>query len=147
NAWRDAADALSRALEAQERASSAQSLAPGGVGGPGSSELWARLGRWQRDRVNDQRGAEEAFAKALDADPENVELVRALEELRRGPGRERDRITTLRRLARLEGDPEKKRELAREAAQLAEVTLADAKLAEEVLRELLAENEADAWAA
>ncbi len=138
NAWRDAADALSRALEAQERA------APGASG---SSELWARLGRWQRDKANDQRGAEEAFAKALEADPENIELVRALEELRRGPGRERDRVGTLRRLAKLEGEPDRKRELAKEAAQLAEMTLADVKLAEEVLRELLSENEADAWAA
>src|SRR6185369_17209383 len=85
-------------------------------------------------------------SKALEADPENVELVRALEQLRRGAGRERDRVATLRRLAKLEGEPERKRELSREAAQLAEVTLADAKLAEEVLRELLIENEADDWA-
>src|SRR5262249_46285867 len=90
---------------------------------------------------------EEAYAKALDADPENVELVRALEELRRGPGRERDRVSTLRRLAKLEGDPERKHELSREAAQLAEVTLGDIRLAEEVLGEILADNEADAWAA
>lgn len=138
SAWRDAADALSRALEAQDGT---------GAATRGSADLWARLGAWQRDKVNDTRGAEEAFAKALDADPENIELVRAVESLRRGPGRERDRVTTLRRLAKLEGEPDKKRELAREAAQLAEVTLADAKLAEEVLRELLAENEGDAWAA
>jgi golgin subfamily B member 1 len=137
NAWRDAADALSRALEAQERA------APGA----GNAELWSRLGAWHRDKVTDARAAEEAYAKALDGDPENIELVRAVESLRRGPGRERDRVATLRRLAKLEGEPEKKRELAKEAAQLAEVSLADAKLAEEVLRELLAENEADGWAA
>ncbi|MBX3224301.1 MAG: hypothetical protein KF795_27550 [Labilithrix sp.] len=135
--WREAADALGRALDAQERAT---------PGASGASELWARLGGWHRDKVGDPRAAEEAFGKALDADPENVELVRALEALRRGPGRERDRVATLRRLAKLEGEPDRKRELAREAAELSEVTLADAKLAEEVLRELLAENEADAWA-
>jgi tetratricopeptide (TPR) repeat protein len=137
-AWREAADAFARALDAQERAN---------PGASGMTELWARLGGWQRDRVNDPRAAEDAFVKALAADAENLDLVRALEALRRGPGRERDRVTTLRRLARLEGDPAKKRELAREAAQLAEVTLIDVRLAEEVLRELLAENEADAWAA
>lgn len=137
NAWREAADALGRALEAHERAA---------AGATGAAELWARLGGWHRDKVGDPRGAEEAFAKALDADPENIDLVRALEALRRGPGRERDRVATLRRLAKLEGEPDRKRELAREAAELAEVTLADAKLAEEVLRELLAENDADAWA-
>lgn len=135
--WREAADALGRALEAQERAT---------PGASGAAELWARLGAWHRDKVDDAGGAEEAFSKALDADPENVELVRAVESLQRGPGRERDRLATLRRLAKLEGEPDRKRELAREAAEVAEVTLADAKLAEEVLRELLAENEADAWA-
>jgi tetratricopeptide (TPR) repeat protein len=137
NAWREAAGALGGALEGQERAT---------PGAAGASELWARLGGWQRDKVGEARAAEEAFAKALDADPENVELVRALEALQRGPGRERDRVATLRRLAKLEGEPDRKRELARDAAQLAEITLADAKLAEEVLRELLAENEADGWA-
>ncbi|OJY31236.1 MAG: hypothetical protein BGO98_46070 [Myxococcales bacterium 68-20] len=137
NAWREAADALGRALEAHDRAA---------AGATGAAELWARLGGWHRDKVGDLSSAEGAFAKALDADPENIELVRALETLRRGPGRERDRVATLRRLVKLEGEPDRKRELAREAAELAEVTLADAKLAEEVLRELLAENDADAWA-
>ena len=130
-AWREAADALRRALETHEGA---------------SSELWARLGAWQRDNVNDAEAAEAAYAKALEGDPENVELVRALEALRRGPGRERDRVATLRRLAKLEGEPEKKRELAKESANIAETTLGDAKLAEDVLRELLAEHEADPWA-
>ena len=137
NAWREAADALGRALEAHDRAA---------AGATGAAELWARLGSWHRDKVGDLPSAEGAFSKALDADPENIELVRALEMLRRGPGRERDRVATLRRLAKLEGEPDRKRELAREAAELAEVTLADAQLAEEVLRELLAENDADAWA-
>lgn len=137
-AWREASDALARALDAQERA------APGARA---AKELWARLGQWLRDKVHDARGAEEAFAKALDADPEDIELVRAIEELQRATGRERDRIGSLRRLMKLEGEPEQKRERAREATQLAEVALGDAKLAEEVLRELLVENEADAWAA
>ena len=143
--WQSAADALTRALEAQDSAtkqSSPNLSAPPGGGG----ELWARLGRWRRDKVEDPRGAELAFARALDADPENIELTRSLEALTRAPGRERDRIAVLRRLARLEGDPATKRELSREATGIAETILADAKLAEEVLRELLAENENDAWA-
>ena len=143
--WTSAADALTRALDAQDSASKHSSpnlSAPPGGGG----ELWARLGRWRRDKVSDPRGAELAFTRALEADPENVELVRSLEELTRAPGRERDRVAVLRRLARLEGDPATKRELTREAAAMAENILADAKLAEEVLRELLAENESDAWA-
>ena len=146
--WTSAADSLAKALEAQDRAAkSSQSganlsaLASGGGG-----ELWARLARWRRDRVEDPRGAELAFTRALDSDPENVELVRSLEELTRAPGRERDRIGVMRRLARLEGEPATKRELSREATAMAETILADPRLAEEVLRELLAENEGDAWA-
>lgn len=146
--WTQAADALAKALDAQDKAAKQQSSSnlaavASGTGG----ELWARLGRWRRDRVEDPRGAELAFTRALDLDPENVELVRSLEELTRAPGRERDRIAVLRRLARLEGEPEKKRELAREATKMAEDVVADPRLAEEVLRELLADNESDAWAA
>ncbi|MBX3189348.1 MAG: tetratricopeptide repeat protein [Labilithrix sp.] len=146
--WPSAADALARALDAADRAARGQSgpsvaALAAGTGG----ELWARLARWRRDRVEDPRGAELAFTRALDLDPENAALVRALEALTRAPGRERDRIAVLRRLGRLEGDPEQKRELAREAASMAENVIADTRLAEEVLRELLQENEADAWAA
>ena len=139
-AWRDGADALSRALEAQERAG-VSSRDP-----TAQAELWARLGRWQRDKVNDPRSAEEAFTKALALDTENIELVRAVEALQQGPGRERERVATLRRLAKLEGEPSRKQELARESAHIAESLLGDTNLAEEVLRELLAENEADTWA-
>ncbi len=132
--WAAAAESLAKALEALDEAAS-------------GGELWARLGVWRRDKVGDAVGAEAAFSRALAADPENVELVRSLEELTRAPGRERDRISVLRRLARLEGELVKKRELAREAARLAEDVLADARLAEDVLRELLEANESDAWAA
>lgn len=144
--WQSAADALGRALDALDKAarreSSSNLSALAGMG-----ELWARLGTWRRDRVLDMRGAELAFTRALDMDPENIELVRALEELTRSPGRERDRIAVLRRLGKLEGDPERKRELAKEATDIAENVLADPRLAEDVLRELLQDNEADAWAA
>lgn len=145
DAWRDATDALTRALEAQDRArigSTARMPTTATL-----AELWGRLGRWRRDRVSDTTGAENAFALAADLDPESIDFARAVEELRRAPGRERDRIASLRRLAKLEGEPDKKRELAREAASLAENVVGDAALAESILRELLADNEADAWAA
>lgn len=139
--WSDAADALGRALEAADRA------AKQGDGATGAgSALWARLGRWRRDKVEDYRGAELAFTKALDDDRDNVELVRAVEELTRGPGRERDRVAVLRRLVRLEGEPSKKRELCREVVDTAENVLADSRLAEDTLRELLEENDGDVWA-
>lgn len=144
--WQSAADALAKSLDAAEKAAkSGSSMNVSSLSGMG--ELWARLGKWRRDRVSDLRGAELAFTRALDVDPENAELVRALDELTRSPGRERDRIAVLRRLMKLEGDPERKREIAREATDMAENVLADPRVAEDVLRELLQENEADAWAA
>jgi len=146
--WSTAADALAKALDAQDKAAklqSSQNLSAIASGGS-SGELWGRLGRWRRDKVGDPRGAELAFTRALDLDPENVELVRALDELTRAPGRERDRIAVLRRLGRLEGEPSRKREIAREALDMAENVVADPRLGEEVLRELLKDNDGDAWA-
>ncbi len=132
--WESAASALARALDA--------------AGTSGAiSELWARLGRWRRDKVKDAGAAEAAFRRALEGDSDNADLVRAVEELTRAPGRERDRIAVLRQLAHLEPDLDKKRELAREAVGLAEGVVADPAIAEAILRELLAENDGDAWAA
>jgi golgin subfamily B member 1 len=139
--WSGAADALARALESAEGAGGER------AGASANGELWTRLARWRRDRVGDPQGAEVAFTRALAHDPENLELVRSLEELTRSPGRERDRVTVLRRIGRLEGEPSQKREVAREAVQIAEEVLGDPALAEEILREALAEDEADAWAA
>ncbi|MCL2725127.1 MAG: tetratricopeptide repeat protein [Polyangiaceae bacterium] len=138
-AWASAADALGRGLEGVSGVESSRtSLA--------HAELWARLGRWRRDSVHDAGGAETAFKKALDGDPENIATLRAWGELIRTEGRERDRIDILRRLVRLEGEPEVKRALAREAVELAENVVGDTKLAEAVLRDLLIENEIDTWA-
>jgi tetratricopeptide (TPR) repeat protein len=109
-------------------------------------ELWLRLATWRRDRLNDARAAEDAFVHALGVDPENIDVIRAIEGLRRAPGRERDLVATLRRRARLETELPTKGELLREAKGLAEAPLGDAALAEEVLRDLLAEDEADVWA-
>ena len=75
-----------------------------------------------------------------------IDIMRSLEGLRRAPGRERDLVATLRARAKLENDVETQRELLREAKTLAETTVGDAGLAEEVLRELLEDDEADMWA-
>lgn len=136
NGWREASDALAAALEKHAADVPRGTLA----------ELWVRLAGWRRDKTNDARGAEDAFAKALELDADNVEILRALEELRRAPGRERDLVATLRARAKLEGDVDAKRELLREAKGLAETTVGDAALAEATLRDLLAEQEADLWA-
>ncbi|MFO0660378.1 MAG: tetratricopeptide repeat protein [Polyangiaceae bacterium] len=108
-------------------------------------DLFTRLAHWSRDRVGDSTAAERAFEKALGKDPESLDILQALEDLRRAPGRERDLVETLRRRAKLESDIDRKRELLREAKTLAD-TVGDRELAEAVLRQLLADNDSDTWA-
>jgi tetratricopeptide (TPR) repeat protein len=133
--WAAAVEALSAALEAAAELPTAT-----------RTELWVRLAGWSRDRLGDRHRAEDAFAKALAIDPENVEVLRSLEELRRAPGRERELVHTLRARARLETDIATKRELLREAKGIAETAVGDRELAEAVLRDLIAEDEGDLWA-
>ncbi|MGD0525037.1 MAG: tetratricopeptide repeat protein [Polyangiaceae bacterium] len=135
-AWAEAAAALGNALEAAGPEMPATTR----------TDLWVRLASWRRDKLQDARQAEDAFAKALGIDPENVDVLRSLEDIRRAPGRERELVHTLRTRARLEGDLATKRELLREAKALAEGTVGDRELAEAVLRDLVAEDEGDVWA-
>ena len=133
--WAQAADALAQALDA------APELAPAT-----RTELWVRLAGWRRDKLADRARAEESFGKALAIDPENLDVLRALEDIRRAPGRERELVHTLRARARLEGDIGTKRELLREATGIAADTVGDRELAEAALRDLVAEDEGDLWA-
>jgi tetratricopeptide (TPR) repeat protein len=132
--WREAADVIASVLEKGDGLSRDQ-----------ARELWTKVALIRRERLNDDRAAEEAYVKALSHDPENVELLRTIEGLQRGAGRERELVATLRRRAALEGALEEKRVLLREAHTLANTVLNDAKLAEEIIRELLKEDEANAW--
>ncbi len=133
--WAEAADALSAALETAADLPAAT-----------RTELWVRLAGWRRDRLQDRSKAEEALAKALSIDTENLEVLRALEDIRRAPGRERELVHTLRSRARLESDLSTKRALLREAKTVAEETVGDRELAEASLRDLVAEDEGDLWA-
>jgi tetratricopeptide (TPR) repeat protein len=135
NAWGEAAETLSSALEAAQDLPAATRM-----------DLYVRLAGWYHDKIDDKRRAEDAFAKALAIDPENLDVLRALEELRRAPGRERELVHTLRTRARLEHSLATKRELLRDAKELAEGPVGDRELAEATLRDLIAEDEADAWA-
>jgi tetratricopeptide (TPR) repeat protein len=135
DAWREAADTLSGALDAAQDLPAATRM-----------ELYVRLAGWRREKLDDKRLAEDAYAKALAIDPENLDVLRALEDLRRAPGRERELVHTLRTRARLETDLTTKRELLREAKGLAEGPVGDRDLAEATLRDLIAEDEADPWA-
>jgi tetratricopeptide (TPR) repeat protein len=135
-------DGWQRASSALERALGETKDVPAGTRG----ELWLRLATWRRDHLSDLRGAEDAFVHALSVDPENLEVLRSIETLRRVPGRERELVATLRQRAWLETDAATKRDLLRQAKELADQPIADPKLAEEVLRDLLAEDEGDRWA-
>jgi tetratricopeptide (TPR) repeat protein len=133
--WKQAAEAFGAALGASKDL-------PSGT----LAELWVRLATWRRDKLDDARGAEDAFARALALDAENLDILRSLEDLRRAPGRERELVETLRQRAKLETDIGTKRDLYREAKTLAETSVADAVLAEATLRDLLVEDEGDLWA-
>jgi tetratricopeptide (TPR) repeat protein len=133
--WQQAAETLLAGLEAAQDLPIVTRM-----------ELYIRLAGWLRDNLGDKRRAEDAFARALAIDPENLDVLRALEDLRREPGRERELVHTLRTRARLETDIETKRDLLREAKGLAEGPVGDRELAEATLRDLLTEDEADLWA-
>lgn len=108
-------------------------------------DLYVRLAEWYRDRVSNKQAAENAYDQALAKDPEAIDIVRALEDLRRVPGRERELVDTLRKRAKLETDLEQKKSLLKEAKTLAD-GLSDDALAEAVLRQLLEEYDGDLWA-
>ncbi|MGD0674749.1 MAG: tetratricopeptide repeat protein [Polyangiaceae bacterium] len=133
--WAEAAQALGGALDEAVDLPAATRM-----------DLWIRLAAWRRDKLGDGRRAEDAFGKALSIDPENLDVLRALEHLRRVPGRERELVHTLRTRARLESGLTSKRKLLREAKALAERPVGDRDLAESTLRDLIAEDEGDLWA-
>jgi len=134
-AWREAAEKLSEALDRVKDLPAVTRM-----------ELYVRLATWSSGRLDDAGRAESAYLKALAIEPENVDIIRALEDLLRRPGRERDLVEMLRRRARLETDRSTKEDLLREAKALAEGPVGDRALAEAVLRDLLAEDEANLWA-
>ncbi len=135
NAWKEACDALERSLRAAEDLPSAT-----------AADLWVKLAESRRDRLNDATGAESSFREALKIAPDELPVWKSLEALQRVPGREADLVSTLRARAKLETDIDTKRTLLREAKGLAEATVGDRSLAEAVLRDILVEDEADAWA-
>ena len=133
--WEQAAKVLAAALAKAE-----------GLDRTTLRDLFTRLADWNKTKVGDKLAAEAALNEALARDTENVDLLRSIEDLQREVGRERDLIETLRRRAALEFDANKKRELFREAKELAESALDDRTLAEQVLRQLVDADDAYVWA-
>jgi golgin subfamily B member 1 len=133
--WASAAAKLSAAI------TSSRDLAP-----DAARDAYVRLAGWYERKLNNPAEGEASLEHALEKDPENVEILRAIEKMRRMPGRERDLVTTLRRLAELQTDMNSKRDLYREAKAVAEGSVRDPALAEDVLRQLLKEDDANLWA-
>jgi tetratricopeptide (TPR) repeat protein len=130
-----AADALEKAVRAKEDLTSDT-----------ARDLWVRIAGWRKDKISDAAGAERAFEEALKHDASNEEILRQIEGLQRAPGREKDLVGTLRRLAALDSLQGQSGEIRREAKRLAETSLGDDALAEAILRDMIAADESDTWA-
>ncbi len=134
-AWAKVAESFEAAIRGRE-----------GLASDTACDLWVRLAGWRRDHVSDPVGAEKAFERALEHEPNSEAILRSIEGLQRAPGREKDLVGTLRRLASLQGAGPTATDLRREAKTVAETVLADAALAEAILREMVAVDDTDAWA-
>ncbi len=132
--WKSAADALAEAIE----------KSPDLVAEV-ARELCVKVATWRRDRIEDREGAEQALVRALEFEPNSDDVLALLEELQMALGRERDLVATLRRRARLGVDDLQREDLYQRAKQLAD-QLEDAKLAEEIVRELLEHDDTSLWA-
>ncbi len=133
--WADASQALDAAIRARDDLSSET-----------ARDLWMRIAGWRKDKVGDNVSAERALEEALKHDPQSDFILREIEVLQRSPGRERDLVATLRRLAALDGLQGSPADLRKEAKTLAETVLNDATLVEAILREMITADESDVWA-
>lgn len=147
-AWRRAADAVAEALEKALKAD-AEGLGDGNVTPELSRELYLRTATWYREHLDDPATAAKRLSQALEQDPKSVDALTSLEEMQRAADQRRDLIDTLRRLAELsdagEGVDRGSAELRREAKTIAD-ELEEADLAEQIIRDMLAVDDADVWA-
>jgi tetratricopeptide (TPR) repeat protein len=132
--WGSASAALDKAIRTRDLPSET------------ARDLWMRIAGWRKDKSGDPKSAELALEEALKHDPQSDFILHEIEVLQRSPGRERELVATLRRLAALDGLQGSPAELRREAKTLAETVLKDDALVEAILREMLAADESDLWA-
>ncbi len=148
-AWRRAADAVGEAVEKALQAE-IEGVGEGNMTAELARDLHLRTAGWYKDHVGDRDAAEARLGLALRQDERYAPTVLALEELHRVPGREKDLVGTLRKLAELaqagEDVGREPSELRREAKVLAEDPLGDMDLAEAIIREMLEADDADVWA-
>ncbi|MEM1030167.1 MAG: tetratricopeptide repeat protein [Myxococcota bacterium] len=148
DAWRRAADAvgsaLTRSLEAEEAGAGDGNVTP-----ELSRDLYLRTAGWYREHLDDDETAAARLTQALEQDPGCVDALTALEEIQRDQGATRALVDSLRRLAELSdaggGVDRSSSDLRREAKGLAD-ELEEHDLAEQILRDMLAVDDADVWA-
>lgn len=132
--WSGAGKALAAAIEDSE-------TIPALVG----KDLCLRLAGWFGERAGDADSAEVALTKAFAFDETADDVLQRLERLQSVPGKELARIQTLRKRSELAFDEVERENLAREAHDLAEAK-GESQIAEKILRDLLAHDDANRWA-
>ncbi|MEN9580662.1 MAG: hypothetical protein RJA70_3671, partial [Pseudomonadota bacterium] len=132
--WTSAAIALEQAFDAASMLRPDQGRA-----------LATRLALWYRDRVGDREASEKAFERALSFDPSAEDALIELQALQSIPGRELQKAETLLKRARLQYDEQQREVFHREAKALAQSQGASEKV-EQIVRELLKHDDANAWA-
>src|SRR5690606_37880196 len=89
-----------------------------------AARLWAQIGRWHRDPLGAPAAAAAALERAARLDPDDVEVLSALLELRRAAGDPEGLAAALALRAAAEIDPFARAALIAEAARLEEEELA-----------------------
>ncbi|MEI8256704.1 MAG: tetratricopeptide repeat protein, partial [Deltaproteobacteria bacterium] len=101
------------------------------------ASLNLRAARWYRENMADDAAAEACLKTAVTAEPENLDALIMLESIQRTPGREQDLVGTLRRRGEIDLDTAVKKQLLREAAEIAESKLSNVDLAADITAALL----------
>ncbi len=143
----DAQDELERVAQRtgeMQPYSAALEKAWGQLKGDVRSEVGLKLARLLAGPLGDAAAAEAVLIESQGASPDNLEIVKDIEQLRRVPGRERALLEILRTRARLEDDSVTQKMLRREARALAGA-LGDPSLVEAILRESIEADPDDLW--
>jgi tetratricopeptide (TPR) repeat protein len=107
-------------------------------------DLLVKASAWYRDQAGDAASALAALFKAIEHDATNDDVLQGIERLQRETSDNRGLLETLQKRARLQVDPIAREQLYRQVVELA--PSADPAAAETALRELLKEDDRNAWA-
>lgn len=106
--------------------------------------LYVKAATWYRDQAKDAAAALAALFKAAEHDATNDDVLQGIERLQRETADNRGLLETLQKRARLQVDPTAREQLYRQLVELAPST--EPAVVEAALRELLKEDDSNAWA-